>query len=269
MSQATKYALHRPELLAEIESGEQKILRLMCGKTFRFKRGEVLIDADAEHQFIYRLVTGWVCRIRVLDDGRRQCILLFLPGDLFAVKTMLMMRNTDAVIALTDSVVERIHYRDLHAACLANGDVATRCLWQVMEEERRLHNWVVGLGQGDAIERAAMLVLDIRARLMIAGAMALDERSFQWPLTQSQLGDCLGLTAVHVNRVLRVLREEGIVTIRDGVLVIDSFELLVNRARALLDSYERCSGAYVGDTLKQKAIGGSLGNARFDFARPR
>lgn len=253
MSNFTKYILHRPEFLSEIESGEQKILRLMSGKTYRFKRGEVLMDAGTEHHFVYRLLTGWVCRVRVLDDGRRQCILIFLPGDLLAVKSMLTIRNTDAMVALTDCLVERIHYRELHAAYLTNGDVASRCLWQVMEEERRLHNWVVGLGQGNAIERAAMLVLDIRARLMISGAIASDERSLLWPLTQSQQGDCLGLTSVHVNRVLRALREEGIVSISDGVLTIHSLELLVRRAFVLLDYYERCSAAYVGDAIAEIA----------------
>jgi len=255
MAESTQYALHRPEFLSEIECGEQKIAQLMQGKTRRFARGGELIEAATEHPFVYRLLSGWVCRARVLDDGRRQIILIFLPGDMFGVKSMLLMRHTDAVIALTNVVVERIHYRDLHDAYLKNADVASRCLWQVMEEERRLHNWVVGLGQGDAMERAAMLVLDIRARLLLSGALAPNATRFEWPLTQGQLGDYLGLTAVHVNRVLRRFREENILTIRAGVLTVYNSELLVRRGYSLLDSYERHSAAYVGgvDTIPNES----------------
>jgi DNA-binding transcriptional regulator LsrR (DeoR family) len=115
-----------------------------------------------------------------------------------------------------------------------------------MEEERRLHNWIVGLGQGGADERTAMLLLDLRARLITSGAMAAGSLSYSLPLTQAQLGDFLGLTAAHVNRVLRTLREEGVVTVRDGLVTIDSLEQLVQRAYPLLDAYERASSVYVG-----------------------
>ena len=246
MADSANYALLRPEFLREIERGEQKIIELMRGHTRSYKPRELLVDAYTEHQYVYRLLSGWVCRKRDLADGRSQLILVFLPGDLFAVKSMFVMRHTDAVRALNEVVVERIDYRDLHAAYTRDGDIASRCIWQVMEEERRLHNWIVGLGQGAADERLAMLILDLRARLAMSRAIASDAMSFEMPFTQGQLGDYLGLTAVHVNRVLRGLREQGMVTFRDGMVYIDSPERLVQRAYPLLDAHERASPAYVG-----------------------
>jgi CRP/FNR family transcriptional regulator len=246
MSDSANYALHRPEFLREMQRGEEKIVDLMRGKTCGFKAGAVLIDGFTEHQYIYRLLSGWVCRTRTLEDGRNQFILIFLPGDLFAVKSMFVTRHSDAVQALTDVVAERIHFRELHTAYRRDSDVASRCIWQVMEEERRLHNWIVGLGQGSAEERMAMLVLDLRARLTSSGALADEALTYELPLTQGQLGDYLGLTAAHVNRVLRALREEGVVTVRDGLVTIHSVDLLSRRAYPLLDSHERTSPAYVG-----------------------
>ncbi len=246
MADSANYALLRPEFTREIDRGEQKIIQLMRGRTCAFKPREVLIDAFTEHQYVYRLISGWVCRTRDLPDGRSQFILIFLPGDLFAVKSMFVTRHSDAVQALNDVVVERVHYRELHAEYVRDSDVASRCIWQVMEEERRLHNWIVGLGQGGADERMAMLALDLRARLTTSGAIAPDALSYEMPLTQGQLGDYLGLTAAHVNRVLRSLREDGVVTVRDGMVTIESLELLVQRARPLLDAYEQASPAYVG-----------------------
>jgi CRP-like cAMP-binding protein len=179
-----------------------------------------------------------------LADGRNQFILIFLPGDLFAVKSMFVIRHTDAVQAISESVAERIDYRRLYNAYAQDSDIATRCTWQVMEEERRLHSWIVGLGQGSAEERLALLLTDFRGRLALSGSIAADSLTFAMPLTQSQLADHLGITAVHVNRVLKTFRERGVATVRDGYVTIGDLDALTKRALPLLDAHERATSEY-------------------------
>jgi CRP/FNR family transcriptional regulator len=247
MSDSARFALHRPEFLDALVRGEEKICALLKGSAFALGADEVLIEADAEHRFVYRLLEGWACRTRLLPDGRNQFILVFLPGDLFAVKSMFITRHTDAVMSLSPIVAERIDYGDLHAAYVKDSDIATRCIWQVMEEERRLHSWVTGLGQGSAEERLALLLVDFRGRLVLSGTIPKDSLTYPMPLTQSQLADHLGLTPVHVNRVLKSFREAGIVTVRHGHVDIADLDRLAERASALLDGYERGRSAYEGD----------------------
>jgi CRP/FNR family transcriptional regulator len=244
MSDSARFALHRPEFLEALVRGEEKIARLMQGTSFNLAPGQTLIAANTEHAFVYRLLTGWVCRTRLLADGRNQFILIFLPGDLFAVKSMFVIRHTDAVQAISESVVERIDYRRLYSAYAEDSDIATRCTWQVMEEERRLHSWIVGLGQGSAEERLALLLTDFRGRLALSGSIAADSLTFAMPLTQSQLADHLGITAVHVNRVLKTFRERGIATVRDGYVTIGDLDALTKRALPLLDAHERATSEY-------------------------
>ena len=226
MSDSARFALHRPEILRALMRGEEKIRALLAGTSLGLGPDETLIEAGTEHRFVYRLVKGWACRTRLLADGRNQFILIFLPGDLFAVKSMFITRHTDAVVSLSALVVERLDYRELHKAYVKDSEVATRCLWQVMEEERRLHSWVTGLGQGSAEERLALLLLDFRGRLVLSGTIPEGSLTYSMPLTQGQLADHLGLTAVHVNRVLRAFREAGIVTIRDGSVHIADLDRL-------------------------------------------
>ena len=246
MSDSAHFALHRPEFLGALVRGEEKIRALLAGTSLILGPDETLIEAGTEHRFVYRLVEGWACRTRLLSDGRKQFILIFLPGDLFAVKSMFITRHTDAVMSLSPMVVERIDYRELHKAYVKDSDVATRCLWQVMEEERRLHSWVTGLGQGSAEERLALLLLDFRGRLVLSGTIPEGSLTYSMPLTQRQLADHLGLTAVHVNRVLKALREAGIVTVRDGCVDITDLERLRQSAASLLDTYECEDSAYGG-----------------------
>jgi CRP/FNR family transcriptional regulator, anaerobic regulatory protein len=247
MSDSARYALHRPELREPLDRGEAKIKALMAGSRTEARAGDLLIEANTEHRWVYRLVTGWASRSRILPDARDQCILVFLPGDLFAVKSMYVQRHMDDVIVLADSVLERIDHRELLAAGNADPDIAVRCTWQMLEEERRLHSWVTGLGVGSAEERLALLLTDFHGRLALGGVIARDASSFQMPLTQVQLGQCVGITAVHVNRVLKTFREDGIVTIRDGEVRIADLERLAKVAFPLLDTYERRTSEYVGE----------------------
>jgi CRP/FNR family transcriptional regulator, anaerobic regulatory protein len=246
MPDSAKFALHRPEFLEPLMRGESKIASLMRGSSFTMAAGATLIEAGTEHAFVYRLISGWACRTRLLADGRNQFILIFLPGDLFAVKSMFVKRHPDAVQAVSSIVAERAHYKTLYEAYAADSDIATRCIWQVMEEERRLHSWVVGLGQGSADERLALLLLDFRGRLISSGVIDSSSLVYEMPLTQSQLADHLGITAVHVNRVLREFRDSRIVTVRDGQVTISDLDRLADRATPLLDTSERTNPAYVG-----------------------
>jgi len=227
--------------------GEDKIAALGKGSSITVPAHATLLEANKDHQFVYRLLKGWAGRTRLLPDGRNQFILIFLPGDLFAVKSMFLTRQTDAVVAITDLSTDRIDYRKLHNAYVADSDIAMRCVWQVVEEERRLHSWVVGLGQGSAEERVARLLVDFRGRLILSKTIAPDSLSYNMPLTQVQLADHLGISAVHVSRVLKDFRDGGMVTVRDGRATIANLDMLALRASPLLDAYERENPAYVGE----------------------
>jgi CRP/FNR family transcriptional regulator, anaerobic regulatory protein len=246
MPDSARFALHRPELLAPLLRGEAAIAALMKGSTQASEAGETLIEAATDHPFVYRLVSGWAGRTRQLADGRNQFILIFLPGDLFAVKGMFVTRHIDAVRTLSEAVLERVHYQELYKAYSEDPEVALRCTWQILEEERRLHSWVVGLGQGSAEERVALLLLDFRGRLALSGSIAADAQTYELPLTQVQLADHLGITPVHVNRVLRSFRERGVVSIREGRVNITDVSALSQCAAPLLDLYESSTPEYVG-----------------------
>jgi CRP/FNR family transcriptional regulator len=116
MSDSAGLALHRPELGAPLKSGEARIKALMCKSVRRFGANETLISANTEHDFVYRVREGWAGRVRTLEDGRSQYILIFLPGDIFAVKSMFVSRHPDAVVTLSDAVIEQINHRRLRDA---------------------------------------------------------------------------------------------------------------------------------------------------------
>jgi CRP/FNR family transcriptional regulator, anaerobic regulatory protein len=244
LADSARFALHRPELLGALLRGDDKVALLMKDSSIALAR-ETLVEANKGHRFVYRLVKGWAGRTRLLPDGRNQLILIFLPGDLIAVKSMFLTHQPDAVVAVSAIRTERIDHRKLYAAFVADSDIAMRCVWQIVEEERRLHSWVAGHGQGSAEERLALLLLDLRGRLILSGAIPAHSLTYPMPLTQVQLAEHLGITPVHVSRVLKDFRDHHVVQVRDGRVTIAHLHKLTQKASALLDLYERTNPAYV------------------------
>jgi len=191
------------------------------------------------------LETGWAARTRIIEDGRRQIIAVFLPGDLMGVKSMLLERQADTIECLTDVSVRAIDYKRLLELSAAHHAVALRIMFQLGEDERRLHNWITALGRGNAEERIATLLLDLRGRLLHAGA--IQGVAFHLAMTQQEIADHLGLTIVHVNRVLRRLREAGIFTLKGRrMATIDDLNRLADLAAPLQDIYERAAPEFGG-----------------------
>lgn len=135
MSNSAGFALHRPELDEPLKRGEAKILGLMSKSVRRLGPNETLINANTEHDYVYRVREGWAGRIRRLDDGRAQFILISFPGPL-PVKSMFVTRHPDAVQTLSDAVLEQM----ITGAC-AMPTLAMRMspctIWQILEEERQ------------------------------------------------------------------------------------------------------------------------------------
>ena len=97
MPDSARFALHRPEFLGPLQRGEAAIAALMKGSRLAFEAGKTLIETGTEHPFVYRLISGWAGRMRRLEDGRNQFILIFSSRrSFFAVKSMFVTRHTDA-----------------------------------------------------------------------------------------------------------------------------------------------------------------------------
>jgi CRP/FNR family transcriptional regulator len=241
----------RERIQDRLEAGDQVLDRVMPTRIRTLTAHEILIRDGQPHGSIYRLKSGWMCRSRTLPDGRRQIIMVYLPGDLLGLKTMLLDRQPASIQCLGRATVQEFDHERALELARTDPDVSLRFMWQLAENERRLYNWVIALGRGSAIERIATLMLDFRGRLIQAGIASGDR--FHVPMTQELIADHLGLTLVHVNRTLRRLREEGILTIRSGLVLIHDVDALARYAAPMQDIFERESEAFGGGVPQTSA----------------
>src|SRR4051794_8839626 len=159
----------REQIHDRLEAGDRALGRVMPARMHTLAAREILIPTGKPHGSIYRLKSGWMSRSRVLSDGRPQIIMVFLPGDLLGLKTMLLERQPDSIHCLGRATVPELGYEPALELVRADPDVSLRFMWQLGEDGHRLHNWVIAPGRGSAIERIATLMLDFRGRLMQAG----------------------------------------------------------------------------------------------------
>lgn len=213
-----------------------KALSDLYARRRRFPAGRDMIHQGQKNQLAYILADGWATTYKNLANGSRQIISFKIPGDFLGLRSVLLRTSDHNVEPVTPVEASEIGASDLLNAFAQRPRLSTAVLWAASRDEAMLVEHLVGIGRRTAAERTAHFLLEMAARLKLVG---LGTRAgYACPLSQYLLADALGLSAVHVNRVLRELREEGLVTFKDGQVTFDDFENLVRFAdfdRAYLD----------------------------------
>jgi CRP-like cAMP-binding protein len=179
-------------------------------------------------QLAYILADGWVCSYKLLPGGTRQIVDFQIPGDFLGLRSVMFRTSDHNAEAMTRVEVSEVSSNDLIDAFAATPRLATAVLWAASRDEAMVVEHLVDIGRRNAVERTAHFLLELGARLKLVGLAT--RQGYACPLSQFMLADALGLTAVHINRVLRQLREEGLLTFRSGQVLFDDFERLVDLA---------------------------------------
>jgi CRP-like cAMP-binding protein len=201
-----------------------------------FIAGRDLIYEGQADQSAYILADGWVCSYKLLPGGTRQIVDFQIPGDFLGLRSVLFRTADHHVEPITDVQASEVLASDLLDAFAKTPRLATAVLWAASRDEAMVVEHLVDLGRRNALERTAHFLLELGARLKLVGLG--NTTGYDCPLSQYLLADALGLTAVHVNRVLRQLREEDLLTFQSGRVVFEDFDRVVARAdfdRAYLD----------------------------------
>jgi CRP-like cAMP-binding protein len=180
------------------------------------RRGAVLIREGEPARELYILQKGWLQSSILLGNGGRQILRINLPGDIIGMPALAFEEAPETVAALTDVVLCPFDRERLSALLGEQPRLAALLFALTVAERTALADRLASIGRTPARARVAALLCDIFMRIrVIEGAQT---RSVNLPLTQEEIGDATGLTAVHVNRMVRVLVEDGIIE-RSGAMV--------------------------------------------------
>ena len=190
-------------------------------------RRDVVAEGDRPRH-VHLVLEGWACRYKTLPDGKRQIVALFVPGDFCDVNVYILKHMDHSIGAITRLKVAMITPDEMNALTAERPRVTQALWWHELVTAAIQREWTLNVGQRSAYERLAHLLVELYLRLQAVGR-AYDGRC-DFPLTQNDLADATGLTAVHVNRTLQELRRDGLIELERTQLQILDLERLMDVA---------------------------------------
>lgn len=207
-----------------ISDAEEAAIRDSIGEIRDVPARRILAEAGEELSVSTMVLDGFICRYKDLSEGQRQITQLHVPGDFADLHSFTLKKLDHSLMALTPARVALVPHSRL-TEITERFPHLTRVYWFSTNLDAAIHReWEVSLGRRSAIARCAHILSELRFRLAIVGLA--DRTGYDLPISQIDLSECVGLTAVHVNRSLRRLREDGVATFRAGRVEINDLARL-------------------------------------------
>lgn len=208
----------------EVSDAEAAILRACVARVEEISAGRTLVVPDEKLDQSMLIVSGVAARYKDLTNGQRQITDIHIPGDFTDLHGFVLKRLEHHIGTLTPVRMAFFPHAALTRVSEEQPHLL-RMLWlstlidAAIQRERLL-----SLGRRSALSRIAHFVCELYVRMELVGLV--DGLRFCLPITQLDISDATGLTSVHVNRMLRQLRDEGLVTVRGGTVEIHDLRRL-------------------------------------------
>ena len=213
------------ESIATLSDEERGAIQSLPARTRTVGAGQdIFCEGDTPSQSCI-ILEGWACRYKFLDSGLRQIFSFHIPGDIPDLESLHLQTMDHSLGTLTEATVAFIPHESMRAlmTCFPRlGGV----LWRdTLIDGAIFRAWMLGIGRKSAYGRIAHLFCEMYAKLRAVGLA--DDHRYALPITQGELADALGLSTVHVNRVLQEMRGKGLITLRSNTLVVHDWDELV------------------------------------------
>jgi len=193
--------------LARLEETQRKV-----------KRGAIIQRANDPVSELFVLRHGRVMSYVIMPDGSRQILRIFFAGDFIGSASTIYNKAPESLVALSDSVLCPFDKAGLRALLEEHPRVAALMFVLSQTERVTLTDRLASLGRTSAKARVAAFLLDIAHRLRALDDTVSD--TFELKLTQEEIGDAIGLTSVHVNRMIRQMETEGLIRRSNGAITL-------------------------------------------------
>lgn len=220
MNDPSNPLLKKFSLLLELTDEERAVLMALQDRCEIIPADTELVHINEEYSNTFLIQNGWAYGYVLLADGRQQILSFLLRGDFIGLYTAVFKRAEYSVRTLTELTVYTIVPERIIELFSNTPRLAAAVCWSVARESVILAEHMTGIGRRTAYERTGHLLLELLQRLE---AVDLTEStSYEFPVTQHLLADTLGLTPVHINRTLRALKKDGMISYDGKRIIIEN-----------------------------------------------
>lgn len=196
------------------------MLNLPC-RAANFEPGTYLVRQGDIATSTCLILSGFVCRTKISGSGSRQILSIHLKGDLIDLHNSFLSEADCNVQALTHVTVALIPSQAIIDLVEIRPKIRHALWLDILTDASISREWLLNIGQRNALGRVAHLICEMALRQDAMGIFK--SKIYEWPMTQEQLGDATGLTAVHINRMLKRLRNDGIVSVNKRTFIINDW----------------------------------------------
>ena len=227
-----------------LSADEIDFFESMQNNRVSYAKQEVMIAEGNEFRCCFAIRSGWAVSYRMTMGGRRQILQVYLPGDFIGLHLNFHRRAIYTVSALSTvevALIEPIRLLEIHQRFPV---LAAGLDWSAVRSSNILSEHNISLGARTAQERILHFYLELWCRLMLVGEASSD--GFTMKMTQEQVANALGLSVVHVNKTLKTLTKQGLLSIKGRVVEVPDVKAAVRMAdfdAAFLDSFRLANTA--------------------------
>jgi CRP-like cAMP-binding protein len=214
--------IHALSTIGELSSEDENAIRALPGRLREMEPYEDIVGEGDKPKFVSILVDGFAARYKLLQSGRRQIVSFNIAGDALDVQSLYIEAMDHHVCTLGVSTILMIPHEALLDLFDRRPSVAATVWRSTLIDASVFREWVTNVGRRDAYQRMAHLLCEVMTRMKAIGLV--EGQTCQLPLTQAELGDATGLSTVHVNRTLQLLRSDKLIRFRAGSLTILNWE---------------------------------------------
>ena len=190
-------------------------------------RHDIVRDGDTASQCCV-VLDGWACRYKLLGGGKRQIFSFHIPGDIPDLPSLHIPLMDHSLATMTAATVAFVPHAAMHDLTAHFPNIAAKLWRDTLVDAGVFREWLISMGRRSSFGHMAHLFCELYLKQEAIG-LAADHRCLL-PITQIDLADALGLSSVHVNRVVQEIRGKGMITLRGHTLLIHAWEDLVQAA---------------------------------------
>lgn len=212
------------EAIGRVTEAEKAVLAELPYRLRSFPENADLVRLGDRPPECCLIVDGFVCRYKLLGEGQRQIMSFHLPGDIPDLQSLHLKVMDHSLSALTPVTAAFIPHDALHALTRQQPGIAALFWRDTLIDAAIFREWLAGVGRRTAKARIAHAICEVYLKLRAVDLAG--DGGFELPITQVELADALGLSPVHVNRVLQELRADGLIASKGRFVIISDWERL-------------------------------------------
>jgi CRP-like cAMP-binding protein len=203
---------------------ERQALENLPMQVMVIKEGQDIVREGDSPTRSCLVLSGFTCTYKMTGDGKRQIVAFNLPGDVPDLQSLHLTVLDNSISTISQCRVGFITHEALRDICERYPRITAAFWRETLIDAAVFREWVLNVGRREAYSRMAHVLCELVVRLRAVGLV--EDHACDLPITQSEFADALGVTTVHVNRVLQQLRADGLIDLKGDRLVVPDWESL-------------------------------------------